>query len=191
MPTPHTNCNGGANATTCIQHRARPEARSRWENPRRLYQPDQIRCWPVDRGSSTTNRRSGANQRAHQSMINRRSLIVPPTLLGGGHAEIACEKQAADFHCLLLEMANIRESWRLHLPLTALCPILIRQCSSSCVSDARLATGCPASSANPADGQSRTTRRPIGQILGTSLSRRLLAGPHHPSRLDRCARPHS
>ena len=34
--------------------------------------------------------------------------IVPPTLLGSGHAEIAYEKQATDFLCLLLDMANMR-----------------------------------------------------------------------------------
>ena len=104
----YANSNGGAGVTTCIQNRARPEARSRPENPRRPYQPVQIRRWHLDRGSSTTNRRSGANQRAHQRMIHRRLLIVPPTLLGSGHAENACEKRATDFLCLLLDMANIR-----------------------------------------------------------------------------------
>jgi hypothetical protein len=41
-------------------------------------------------------------------MINRRFLIVPPALLGRGHAENAWEKQAVRFLCLLLDMANIR-----------------------------------------------------------------------------------
>jgi hypothetical protein len=72
MVIPQASQKGGANVTTDIQNRAKPEARSRLENPRLHYQPDQIRRWLLDRGSSTTNRRSGANQRAHQSMINRR-----------------------------------------------------------------------------------------------------------------------
>lgn len=72
------------------------------------YQPDRIRRWYLDRGSSTTNHRSGDNQRAHQRRINRRLLTVPPALLGSGHAEHACQKQVTDFLCLLLEMANIR-----------------------------------------------------------------------------------
>jgi NADH dehydrogenase FAD-containing subunit len=108
MLVPHANKRGGAKVTTCIQNRARPEARSRSENPRLHYQPDQFRRWQLDRGSSTTNRRSGANQCAHQRMINRRFLVVPPAVLGSGHADHACEQQATDFLCLLLEMANIR-----------------------------------------------------------------------------------
>ena len=36
------------------------------------YQPNFIRCWNLDRGSSTTNHWSGGNQSAHQRMINRR-----------------------------------------------------------------------------------------------------------------------
>jgi hypothetical protein len=41
----------------------------------------------LDRGSSATHHRSGGNQPAYQSMINRRFLIVPPALSSGGHAE--------------------------------------------------------------------------------------------------------
>jgi hypothetical protein len=43
-------------------------------------------------------------------MINRRFLIVSPALPGSGHVEHACEQQAADFLCLLRDMANIRAS---------------------------------------------------------------------------------
>src|SRR5271169_650896 len=57
------------------------------ENPRRYYQPDLIRRWTLDRGSSATHHRSGGNQPAHQSMINRRFLIVSPALLSRGHSE--------------------------------------------------------------------------------------------------------
>ena len=71
------------------------------------YQPDPIRCWTLDRGSSTTNHRSGGNQPAHQSMINRRFLIVLPALPSSGHAE-QLEQTSKDFLCLLLEMANMR-----------------------------------------------------------------------------------
>ena len=53
------------------------------------YQPDLIRRWTLDRGSSTTYHRSGGNQPAHQSMINRRFMIVSPALPSGGHAETA------------------------------------------------------------------------------------------------------
>ena len=51
------------------------------------YQPDLIRRWTLDRGSSATYHRSGGNQPAYQSMINRRFMIVPPALPSGGHAE--------------------------------------------------------------------------------------------------------
>lgn len=71
------------------------------------YQPDLIRRWTLDRGSSTTYHRSGGNQPAHQSMINRRFMIVPPALPSGGHAE-PLEQTSKDFLCLLLEMANMR-----------------------------------------------------------------------------------
>jgi hypothetical protein len=57
------------------------------ENPRGYYQPDIIRRWQLDRGRSATYHRSGGNQPAHQSMINRRFMIVPPALPSGGHAE--------------------------------------------------------------------------------------------------------
>ena len=42
------------------------------ENPRFHYQKDIFRRWSLDRGSSATHHRSGGNQPAHQSMINRR-----------------------------------------------------------------------------------------------------------------------
>jgi hypothetical protein len=61
-----------------------------------------IRCWTLDRGSSATNHRSGGNQPAYQSMINRRFLIVLPALPSGGHAE-QLEQTSKDFLCLLLE----------------------------------------------------------------------------------------
>jgi hypothetical protein len=41
-------------------------------------------------------------------MINRRFLVVPPAVLGSGNAQTACEQQATDYLCLLLDMANIR-----------------------------------------------------------------------------------
>jgi hypothetical protein len=71
------------------------------------YQPDSIRRWTLDRGSSATNHRSGGNQPAHQSMINRRFMIVPPALPSGEHAE-QLEETSEGFSRLLLEMANIR-----------------------------------------------------------------------------------
>jgi hypothetical protein len=77
------------------------------ENPRFHYQPDFIRRWILDRGSSATHHRSGGNQPAHQSMINRRFMIVPPALPNGGHAELL-EERATEFPCLQLEMANMR-----------------------------------------------------------------------------------
>src|SRR5229473_256276 len=77
------------------------------ENPRFHYQPDFIRRWILDRGSSATYHRSGGNQPAHQSMINRRFMIVPPALPSGGHAE-QLEGQAKEFSRLQLEMANMR-----------------------------------------------------------------------------------
>jgi len=51
------------------------------------YQPDLIRRWTLDRGSSTTYHRSGGNQPAHQSMINRRLMIVPPAMPSSGRTE--------------------------------------------------------------------------------------------------------
>jgi hypothetical protein len=56
------------------------------ENARFHYQPDIIRRWLLDRASSATHHRSGGNQPAHQSMINRRFMIVPPALLSRGHS---------------------------------------------------------------------------------------------------------
>ncbi|HUN41219.1 MAG TPA: hypothetical protein VMU81_13095, partial [Acetobacteraceae bacterium] len=44
---------------------------------------------------------------AHQSMINRRFMIVPPALPSGEHAE-QLEETSEGFSRLLLEMANIR-----------------------------------------------------------------------------------
>jgi hypothetical protein len=51
------------------------------------YQPELIRRWTLDRGSSATHYRSGGNQPAYQSMINRRFMIVLPALPRGGYAE--------------------------------------------------------------------------------------------------------
>jgi hypothetical protein len=34
--------------------------------------------------------------------------VVPPAVLGSGNAETACEQQATNYLCLLLDMANIR-----------------------------------------------------------------------------------
>jgi len=61
----------------------------------------------LDRGSSATHYRSGGNQPAHQSMINRRFMIVPPALPSGGHAE-QLETTSNEFLCLQLEVANMR-----------------------------------------------------------------------------------
>jgi hypothetical protein len=77
------------------------------ENPRRYYQPDLIRRWTLDRGSSATYHRSGGNQPAYQSMINRRFMIVPPALPSSGQAE-QLEQTSKHFPCLLLEVANMR-----------------------------------------------------------------------------------
>ena len=66
---------------------ARLEARLQTGEPSKALQPDLIRRWTLDRGSSATYHRSGGNQPAYQSMINRRFMIVPPALPSGGHAE--------------------------------------------------------------------------------------------------------
>jgi len=77
------------------------------ENPRVHYQPDIIRRWRLDRGSSATHHRSGGNQPAHQSMINRRfddrasCPAQPRPILNRSRASNA-------FLCLLLETANMR-----------------------------------------------------------------------------------
>ena len=42
-------------------------------------------------------------------MINRRFMVVPPALPSGGHAE-PLEQTSKDFLCLLLEMANMRDT---------------------------------------------------------------------------------
>ena len=87
-----------------------PNAEQGWghghgqENPRGYYQPDIIRRWKLDRGSSATYHRSGGNQPAHQSMINRRFMIAPPALPSGGHTEqlegtdIACRRCGGRLH---------------------------------------------------------------------------------------------
>ena len=56
----------------------------------------------LDRGSSATHHRSGGNQPAHQSMINRRFMIVPPALPRGGHAE-QLERRARNFRACSLK----------------------------------------------------------------------------------------
>jgi hypothetical protein len=66
------------------------------------YQPDLIRRWLLDRGSSATHHRSGGNQPAHQSMINRRFMILPPALSNGSHAEPLAE-QARNFRACNLK----------------------------------------------------------------------------------------
>ena len=72
------------------------------ENPRRYYQPDLIRRWPLDRGSSATHHRSGGNQPAYQSMIIRRFMSVLPALPSGGCAE-QLERQARNFRACSLK----------------------------------------------------------------------------------------
>ena len=71
------------------------------------YQPDLIRRWLLDRGSSATHHRSGGSQPAYQSMINRRLMIVPPALSSGGHAEQLVKTSEGSLR-LLLETADMR-----------------------------------------------------------------------------------
>ena len=78
---------------TSIQSWARLEARSRPGEPSSPLSAGIIRRWILDRGSSATHHRSGGNQPAHQSMINRRFMIVPPALPSGGHSETLARKQ--------------------------------------------------------------------------------------------------
>jgi len=66
------------------------------------YQPDLIRRWTLDRESSATHHRSGGNQPAHQSMINRRFTIVPPALPNGGRAE-KLDGEAQNIHACSLK----------------------------------------------------------------------------------------
>src|SRR5215204_5266914 len=63
-----------------IQSWACPEARSRPGEPSYPLPAGFIRRWLLDRGSSATHHRSGGHQPAHQSMINRRLMIVPPAM---------------------------------------------------------------------------------------------------------------
>ena len=72
------------------------------------YQPDLIRRWTLDRGSSTTYHRSGGNQPAYQSMINRRFEAVPPTLSIFRSDRTPPAKAGVSFLCLPLEVANMR-----------------------------------------------------------------------------------
>ena len=72
------------------------------ENPRIHYQPDIIRRWLLDRGSSATHHRSSGNQPAYQSMINRRFMIVPPAMPSSGRATML-ERQARNFHACCLK----------------------------------------------------------------------------------------
>jgi hypothetical protein len=65
------------------------------ENPRRYYQQDLTRRWKLDRGRSATHYRSGGNQPAYQSMINRRFMIVPPALSRDGYTETLRSKQGS------------------------------------------------------------------------------------------------
>ena len=73
------------------------------------YQPDLIRRWLLDRGRSATHHRSSGSQPAHQSMINRRFMIVPPALSSGGHAEQLVKTSEGSLR-LLLETADMRVS---------------------------------------------------------------------------------
>ena len=72
-----------------------------------------VRCWLLDSESSATQYRSGGNQPARQSMINRRFMIVPPALPRGGHAE-KVRQTGHDFLRLQLEVANMRAGCRGH-----------------------------------------------------------------------------
>ena len=65
-----------------------------------------IRRWLLDRGGSATHR-SGGNQSAHQSMINRRLMIVPPAMPSVGCAE-QFDERTKKILCLLLKTANMR-----------------------------------------------------------------------------------
>ena len=53
--------------------------------------------------------RSGGNQPAHQSMINRRYMIVPPALLSGGYAE-QLEGQERNFCACSLKRRTLEYS---------------------------------------------------------------------------------
>src|ERR1700722_14737305 len=55
----------------------------------------------LDRGSSATHHRSGGNQPAYQSMINRRFMIVPPALSSRGHPEQLDEQARNSRACSL------------------------------------------------------------------------------------------
>ena len=90
-----------------IQSWACPEARSRPGEPSYPLPAGFIRRWLLDRGSSATHHRSGGNQPAHQSMINRRLMIVPPAMPSSGRTEQLDEREKK-FLRLLLEMANMR-----------------------------------------------------------------------------------
>jgi hypothetical protein len=72
------------------------------------YQPDLIRRWLLDRGSSATHHRSGGIQPAHQSMINHRPMIVPPALSSDGHAARLAKTSQGSLR-LLLETADMSE----------------------------------------------------------------------------------
>src|SRR5918993_1361952 len=96
-----------------IQSWACPEARSRPGEPSYPLPAGFIRRWLLDRGSSATHHRSGGHQPAHQSMINRRLMIVPPAMPSSGRTEQLDEREKK-FLRLLLEMANgtlRRRSW--------------------------------------------------------------------------------
>ena len=90
-----------------IQSWACPEARSRPGEPSYPLPAGFIRRWLLDRGSSATHHRSGGHQPAHQSMINRRLMIVPPAMPSSGRTEQLDEREKK-FLRLLLEMANMR-----------------------------------------------------------------------------------
>src|SRR3954452_16532758 len=90
-----------------IQSWACPEVRSRPGEPSYRLPAGFIRRWLLDRGSSATHHRSGGHQPAHQSMINRRLMIVPPAMPSSGRTEQLDEREKK-FLRLLLEMADMR-----------------------------------------------------------------------------------
>src|SRR5215212_6429627 len=90
-----------------IQSWACPEARSRPGEPSYPLPAGFIRRWLLDKGSSATHHRSGGHQPAHQSMINRRLMIVPPAMPSSCRTEQLDEREKK-FLRLLLEMVNMR-----------------------------------------------------------------------------------
>ena len=84
-----------------IQSWACLEARSRPGEPSYPLPAGFIRRWLLDRGSSATHHRSGGHQPAHQSMINRRLMIVPPAMPSSGRTEQLDERERNSCACCL------------------------------------------------------------------------------------------